>query len=94
MGESTVSYNLDGKEVASEQTTPNGKVPTRMTGKSDAGKLMLASSRTFTTPNGEMTATTKETWSLSPDGNTLTIVRESTSPRGSNTTESVYTKKN
>jgi hypothetical protein len=91
--ENTISYNLDGKEVAIEQETPRGKVPTKMTGKVDGGKLSLTTSRTFQTPNGEMTQTTKETWSLSADGNTLTIDREQSSQRGSASTTSVYTRK-
>ena len=92
-GESSVTYNLDGKEVATEQEGPMGKIPVKMTGKSDGSKLWFSTSRTFNTPNGEMTQTTKESWSLSADGSTLTIDRETTSPRGSATTQSVYTKK-
>ena len=81
MGESTATYTLDGKEIVVEQETPMGKTPVKLTGKSDGGKLWLSNSRTFNTPNGEMTATTKETWSLSADGTTLTIDRETTSSR-------------
>lgn len=92
-GDSTVSYNLDGKEVTIEQETQMGKIPVKMTGKSEGGKITLATSRTFSTPNGDVTSTSKEIWSLSADGNTLTIDRESTSPRGTNSTQSVYTKK-
>ena len=92
-GDNSVSYNLDGKEVATEQETPRGKIPTKMSGKVDGGKLNLTTSRTFPGPNGDITSTTKETWSLSADGNTLTIDRESTSPRGSMSTTSVYTRK-
>ena len=93
MGESSMTYTLDGKEVTIQQETPNGATPVRMTAKSDGGKLWLSNSRTFNTPNGEITATTKETWSLSADGTTLTVDRESTSPRGTNSTQSVYTRK-
>lgn len=92
-GESSTTYNLDGKEVTIEQETPMGKVPVKMSGKADGAKLKLASSRTFNGPNGEITTTTKETWSLSDDGNTLTVEREMTSPRGTNSTTSVYTRK-
>ena len=93
MGESTATYTLDGKEIVVEQETPMGKTPVKLTGKSDGGKLWLSNSRTFNTPNGEMTATTKETWSLSADGTTLTIDRETTSSRGTSSTTSVYTRK-
>ncbi len=92
-GDNSVSYNLDGKEVTIEQETPRGKIPTKMTGKVDGGKLNLSTSRTVQTPNGEMTMTTKETWSLSADGNTLTVDRESASMRGPVSAQSVYTRK-
>ncbi len=92
-GDNTVSYNLDGKEVTIEQESPMGKIPVKMTGKSDGGKFTLATSRTFNGPNGEITSTSKETWSLSADGATLTVDRELTSPRGTTNTQSVYTKK-
>jgi hypothetical protein len=92
-GDNSVSYILDGKEVTIEQDSPMGKIPVKMTGKVDGGKLKLATSRTFNGPNGEITSTSKETWSLSEDGNVLTVEREMTSPRGSNSTTSVYTRK-
>jgi len=92
-GDNTATYTLDGKEVTIEQDTPRGKVPVKMTGKADGGKLSLSTSRTFQGPNGEMTMTTKETWSLSADGSTLTVDRESASMRGPMTTQSVYTRK-
>ncbi|CAN5325829.1 hypothetical protein BH20ACI2_BH20ACI2_24720 [soil metagenome] len=92
-GDTTVSYNLDGKEVTIEQESPMGKVPMKMSGKIDGGKLKLASARTFNGPNGEITTTNKESWSVSEDGNVLTVDREMTSPRGTNSTQSVYTRK-
>lgn len=92
-GDNSVSYNLDGKEMAIEQETPRGKIPMKIMGKIDGGKLNLTTSRTFAGPNGDITSTTKETWSLSPDSNTLTVERESISPRGSMSTTSVYTRK-
>jgi len=92
-GDNSATYTLDGKEVTVEQETPRGKVPVKMTGKADGGKLNLTTSRTFQGPNGEMTMTTKETWSLSADGNTLTVDRESASMRGPMSTTSVYARK-
>jgi hypothetical protein len=53
---------------------------------------MLSNARTFNTPNGEMTMTTKETWELSGDGKTLTIVTERNTPRGTDTTTRVFAK--
>ncbi len=92
-GDSTNTYTLDGKETTVEVESPMGKVPVKLTGKLDGGKLSLASSRTINSQMGEMTIINKETWSLSADGNTLTVDAESTSPRGTNTTQKVYTKK-
>ena len=41
---------------------------------------------------GEISVTTKETWELSADGKTLTVNREQTTPRGTNTSTMVFTK--
>lgn len=92
-GDMTTSYTLDGKETTVEMDTQMGKVPVKYTGKLDSGKLWLGTSRTMNTQAGEMTMTGKETWWLSADGNTLTIDGESTSPRGTNSTQKVFTKK-
>lgn len=92
-GDTTFVYTLDGKETTTEVEGRMGKTPVRLTAKIDGGKLNLSSSRTFSGPMGEVTATTKETWALSDDGKTLTIVRESTSPRGTDTTTMVFVKK-
>ncbi len=92
-GEASNTYMLDGKETTVERDTPRGKVPVKLKGKLDGGKLTLSSSRTMSLPNGEMTLTTKETWSLSADGNTLTIDAEMANPRGTNSSQRVFTKK-
>jgi hypothetical protein len=92
-GDTTFTYTLDGKETKIEQESPMGKIPVTLKAKADGGKLNLSSSRTMTTPNGEMTSTTKEDWSLSEDGKTLTIVREQASPRGTNSSTMVFSKK-
>ena len=93
-GDGTTVYTLDGKETSIEVESQMGKMPVKL--KADLekdGKLKLSSSRTFNTPNGEMTATTKEAWMLSEDGKTLTVKRDSESPRGTNSSEMVFTKK-
>jgi hypothetical protein len=54
--------------------------------------LTLSSSRTISSQAGEMTITTKETWTLSGDGKTLTVKSETQSPRGTQTSEMVFTK--
>lgn len=91
-GDMKSTYTLDGKEITSEVDGPMGKMPVKMMAKLEGGKLTLSSSRTFNGPNGEMTTTTKESWELSADGKTLTIVTERTSPRGTDTTTRVFAK--
>jgi hypothetical protein len=92
-GDGAATYMLDGKDMKSEVAGPGGAmVPVTTNGKIDGGKLVLSSSRTFTTPNGPITATSKETWELSADGKTLTVNTERTSPRGTDTTTKVFVK--
>lgn len=92
-GDGTVVYSLDGKETTVEVDGPNGKIPVKYKAGFEGGKANLSSSRTFTGPMGEITMTTKETWSLSADGKTLTVVRDQTTPRGTNTSTMVFVKK-
>ncbi|NJM53312.1 MAG: hypothetical protein HC846_07895 [Blastocatellia bacterium] len=92
-GDGASIYSLDGKEVVTERETQFGKIPTKTTAKMEDGKLKVTAVTTINTPNGEMTTTTKSTWELSADGKTLTVKRESETPRGTQSSESVYTKK-
>jgi len=93
MGDGSVTYSLDGKETTVEMDGPNGKMPVLAKGTPEAeGSLKLSSSRTFNGGMGEITMTTKETWTLSADGKTLTIDRENTTPRGAQTSKLVFTK--
>jgi hypothetical protein len=89
----TNTYTLDGKETTTQRETPMGSIPVKHTAMLDSGRVRISSSSTFTGQNGEVTVTSKETWSLSADGKTLTIERESTSPRGTNASTMVFTKK-
>lgn len=92
-GDGTTVYSLDGKETKSEQETAMGKIPVIFKAKMEKdGKLKLSSSRTFSGQMGEMTVTSKETWWLSDDGKTLTVKREMETPRGTNSSELVFTK--
>lgn len=92
-GDGSVTYSLDGKEVKTEVEGPMGKMPVTHKGSKAAdGSLKLSTSRTFSGPNGEVTMSTKDSWKLSNDGKTLTIERESSSPRGSSTSTLVFTK--
>jgi TonB family protein len=87
----TTTYEID-KETTMDQETPMGSIPVSLKSKFDKGVLKLSRSSTFSSPMGEITMTTKEEWSLSTDGQTLTVKREMTTPRGTNSSESVYTK--
>ena len=92
-GDGATTYTLDGKETTTEVEGRMGKVPVKLKGELDGGKLKLSRSMTFSGQMGEITTTTKETWSLSEDGKTLTVKRDMESPRGTNSSEMVFTKK-
>ena len=92
-GDGTNTYTLDGKETSIEEESRMGKIPVKLKAEMDGGKLKLSSVRTINTPNGEVSVTTKETWTLSDDGKTLTVKRDTESPRGTNSSEMVFTKK-
>ncbi len=92
-GDNTSTYSLDGKEITIQVESPMGQQPVVFKGKAEKdGSLKLSQTRTFSGPNGEMTMSTKEHWSISADGKTLTVKRESESPKGNNSTELVYYK--
>ena len=92
-GDSTSTYSLDGKETTAEIDGPNGKMPVKYKATIDGAKASLSQSRTFNSPMGEVSVTTKESWTLSADGKALTIERESTSPRGTSSSTLVFAKK-
>jgi hypothetical protein len=92
-GDGTTLYSLDGKETTSEVEGRMGKSFVKSKGEIDGGKLKLSSVRVMNTQMGEVSITTRETWTLSDDGKTLTVKREMESPRGTNSSEMVFTKK-
>ncbi|HUR97499.1 MAG TPA: hypothetical protein VMZ26_05455 [Pyrinomonadaceae bacterium] len=92
-GDGTVSYSLEGKETVVEADGPNGKMPIKYKATLEAGKVNLSTTRSFNGPMGDITATTKDTWTLSADGKTLTDVRVQSSPRGESTSTLVFVKK-
>ena len=92
-GDGTNTYTLDGKETSIEEEGRMGKIPVKLKAELDGGKLKLSAVRTINTPNGEVSVTTRETWALSEDGKTLTVKRDTESPRGTNSSEMVFTKK-
>ena len=92
-GEGTTVYSLDGKETTGELDGPMGKMPVSYKATTAAdGSVVLTSSRTINGPNGEAKVTTKESWKLSADGKMLTVDRENTSPRGTQTSTLVFVK--
>lgn len=92
-GGGTTVYSLEGKETTGEIDGPMGKMPIAYKATVGAdGTIVLTSSRTFNGPNGEIKLTTKETWKLSADGKTLTVDRESSTPRGAQTSTLVFAK--
>ncbi len=92
-GDGTVSYSLDGKETIVEVDGPNGKMPIKYKATLEPGKANLSSSRSFSGPMGELLITTKDVWTLSADGKTLTVARDQTTPRGNSTSTMVFAKK-
>lgn len=89
----TTTFTLDGKETTTQRETPRGSIPTKHTAMLDQGRVRISSSSTFTGQNGEVTMTSKETWTMSDDGKTLTVERESNSPRGASASTMVFVKK-
>lgn len=92
-GDGTTTYTLDGKESKTTQESPVGAIPVTLKAKIDGSKLNLTQTRTLSTQMGEFSITTKETWTLSEDGKTLTVKRDMETPRGTNSSEMVFTKK-
>ncbi len=92
-GDSTIAYLLDGKESVVEIDGPNGKMPVKYKAAMDAGNAILTSTRSLSGPMGDLTMTTKDSWSLSAEGKTLTVVREQSTPRGTNSSTMVFAKK-
>lgn len=88
----TFTYILDGKEVVNDMTKSAAGKFTYKGAQEKDGKLKLEHTREFDSPNGPMKIKTNETWSISADGKTLTINRETVTPRGANTSEMVFTK--
>lgn len=77
-GDGTILYSLDGKETSVDMESPAGPIPVKYQAKQDGAVLKLSQTRTINTT----TLATKEDWSLSQDGKTLTVKRERTTPRG------------
>lgn len=94
-GSQTATFNLDGSETKTEMVRGEMKIPVTMKAKAnDNGSLELTRVTKFTGPDGaERVTTTKETWEITDGGKTLKVHRVSESPRGTQESDWVYTKK-
>jgi hypothetical protein len=91
-GDSQTIYTLDGKETVTDMAgATGGKMTAKATFEKD-GRLKLEQTRNIETQMGARSMKLTETWSLSPDGKTLTVKREMETPRGTNSSELVFTK--
>lgn len=87
------TFTFDGKETVVSMPGRDGKaMPVKTSSVWDGSKLILTTSRTHGSPQGEITTVQKDTWDLMPDGKTLIIRRDHTGPEGTTTTARVYTK--
>jgi TonB family protein len=89
-----LTYSL--KEGVTKRISPGENSSTTMILKASMesdGKLKLSQTRVINTDAGELTITVNETWELDNGGETLRISRNTESPRGTSSSELVFTKK-
>lgn len=91
-GDGTFTYKLDGSETKTEVEGRMGKMPVSLKAKVDGSMLVLTRNSTFSSPMGEITITTTETWRLEADQKRLAVRRETVTPRGTTSAEFVYSK--
>jgi hypothetical protein len=93
-GNQPASYKLDGSETTTDLTgRMTGKV-TRKAKWAGDGKILELNAVTNADFNGNaITSTTTEHWELADDGKTLKVQRKSESPRGTQESTYVFTKK-
>jgi hypothetical protein len=87
------TFTLDGKEVTTDAGGQMGGTnSTKATWSTDGKTLELSSVRAGSFNGNDFKATTTEKLSLSGDGKTLTVVRHSESPRGTQDSTLVFNK--
>lgn len=96
-GPESRAFSLEGRETTGTPGEFEASIgmpgPTLKAEMRTDGTLNLTISRKFNAgPNGGADMTTKEKWTLSADGKTLTIDREQNSPRGTMTAKLVLLK--
>lgn len=84
----TETYTLDGAEHASKGR--HGSSITKAL--YDGNRLLVNTSRTMTTKEGERKMSSASVWTVSPDGQTLTIETTMQGPRGERQMKTVYQK--
>jgi len=89
-GGGKMTYDLSGKETKVSGAM-GGEVGLKAKVEKDGG-LKLTQNRSFEGPMGAMTIKTVETWSLSDDGNTLTVSSTTETPRGTRNQKMVFTR--
>ena len=85
-GVRTVAYPLDGSEV----TISGGFADTTATAMVESATVVIRTSRSFEGPNGAITISGKDVYSV--NGDALTLERTTETPFGSNTRKLVYNK--
>ncbi len=90
-GEQAFTFDLTGKETTAPVARGRGGSAKLMASVKD-GVLTLAQTREFEGRMGPMTIKMTETWTLSEDGNTLTVNSETETPRGTRSSKMVFVK--
>ena len=94
-GTQTATYSLmEGTSLRSSPGERSSETVIRKASWESDGKLKLSSTREIDTQTGAMTIKTNETWELADEGKTLKISRETETPRGTNSSELVFARKN
>jgi hypothetical protein len=85
------TFSMDGREKSIVEEGPRGPMRVRVRGKREKdGRIVISTSRNLNVQMGEVEISTKETWSLSSDGKTLTVKAELSSPLGSTSNQLVF----
>lgn len=93
IGDGVQTVSMDGKDKTVMEDGPRGPMSVKIRGKREKdGRVVISSSRNLSSPMGEIQISTKETWSLSADGKTLTVTAEVSSPVGANSNKMYFTR--
>jgi hypothetical protein len=90
-GGGQLTVKLDGSETTAEN--PRGKSTTKAKWLNDGKTLEVNTVSNFSTPNGDITTTSVEHWELADGGKTLKVHRKQETPRGTQESTWVFTKK-